>query len=276
MSAPLLLPTEREPIVLRQLVTEDAPAYFEAVDANREHLSKFGDETATKYPDIKAVEDSLTSPSNPNKLRMGIWDGDTFVGTVNATPDDEGAEIGYWLDARQTGKGYATLATKALSNYVAQRYSRVYAEVVEGNEASARVLERAGFRRTATEAGKLIFELLKQEAPRKISLADTTHFDRDGFSGNIYVPKEAKVGFNALKVDVHGRHPRKRMLEGTTRTYYVSEGEGTFTLGNETHTVAQGDLFVIPPNGEYEYAGTMTLLEFNVSPDNSFRDEKLV
>jgi hypothetical protein len=109
----------------------------------------------------------------------------------------------------------------------------------------------------------------------RVPLSGATHFDRDGFSGDIYVSKEANLGFVALQVDVHGRHPRKRILDGNTRSYYVASGEGTFTLGDDTHSVQQGDLYVVPAGSEYEYEGVMTLLEFNISPDNSFGDEKL-
>lgn len=161
MNVPLFVPTEQESIVLRQLTIDDAPAYFAAVDANRDHLSQFGDETAAKYPDLQSVVNSITDPSNPDKIRMGIWDGDTFVGSANLTPDVEGqaTELGYWLDERHTGKGYATLATTVLSKYALPRFHRVYAEVVEGNEASVRVLERSGYQQTAIEAGRLVFEL---------------------------------------------------------------------------------------------------------------------
>lgn len=111
--------------------------------------------------------------------------------------------------------------------------------------------------------------------PMRIGLDQTDHFDREGFSGDIYVSKDAREGFMALRVDVHGRHPRKRILEGNTRSYFVAEGQGTFTIGEETHQISQGDLYVIPAGGEYEYEGRMILFEFNVSPDNSFGDEKL-
>jgi mannose-6-phosphate isomerase-like protein (cupin superfamily) len=111
--------------------------------------------------------------------------------------------------------------------------------------------------------------------PRRIRLDETDGFSRKGFDGHVYVPSEAGVGFNVLSVDVHGAHPRKRMLGDTTRTYYVIEGNGTFTVGDTASEVQQGDLFVIPPNGEYEYQGQMKLLEVNVSPDNNFQDERL-
>lgn len=160
MSEVLTLATENETVVLRQLTLEDAPAYFGAVDNNREHLSQFGDGTAAKYPDLASVEASITNPSNPDKLRFGVWDDTTFVGSINLTPDEEGAEIGYWVDGRYGGKGYATLATKALAGFAKGKYPRVFADVVEGNTGSSRVLEKSGFKQTAKKAGKLIFELI--------------------------------------------------------------------------------------------------------------------
>jgi quercetin dioxygenase-like cupin family protein len=111
--------------------------------------------------------------------------------------------------------------------------------------------------------------------PKRVQLSETDGFQREGFDGHVYVPSEAGVGFNVLSVDVHGAHPRKRMLGDTTRTYYVIDGTGSFTLGDATTEVQAGDLFIIPPDGEYEYNGQMRLLEVNVSPSNNFQDEKI-
>ena len=113
------------------------------------------------------------------------------------------------------------------------------------------------------------------QAPKRIQLSEATDFKREGFDGHVYVPSEAGVGFNVLGVDVHGSHPRKRMLGDTTRTYYVIDGTGLFTLGDTTTAVQTGDLFIIPPEGEYAYNGQMRLLEVNVSPSNGFQDEKI-
>lgn len=160
MNTPLVIPTEKDPVILQQLTVEDAPIYFAAVDASREHLSQFGDETAAKYPTLETVEASLNNPSNPDKLRMGIWDGETFVGSINLTPDGDEAEVGYWIDSRYTGNGYATVATRALTGYAKQqRFRRIFANVSIGNEASTAVLRRSGFIETARNAGSLAFEL---------------------------------------------------------------------------------------------------------------------
>jgi len=109
---------------------------------------------------------------------------------------------------------------------------------------------------------------------RKTALNETQAFDAGGFSGQIYVGNEENVGFNALLVTVNGRHPKKKMID-TVRNYYVIEGEGTFVLDGTPHQVKSGDLFIVGAGHEYEYSGKMKLFEFNVSPDNSFKDQVL-
>ena len=81
--------------------------------------------------------------------------------------------------------------------------------------------------------------------------------------------------YNALAVFVNGKHPIKQLGEQTTRTYLVVEGEGTFGLEGVNRPVSQGDMIVIPPKQRYQYEGVMTLFEVNVSPDNSFTDQKI-
>lgn len=58
------------------------------------------------------------------------------------------AEFGYWLGEPFWGKGIATTAAKRLAQYVFEQFDivRLYAGVFEWNKASARVLEKAGFR----------------------------------------------------------------------------------------------------------------------------------
>ncbi|HLB66830.1 MAG TPA: hypothetical protein VJJ78_04550 [Candidatus Saccharimonadales bacterium] len=115
----------------------------------------------------------------------------------------------------------------------------------------------------------------KANRPRIISFKDTEGFDRGDFQDQVYVAKEEEVGFNALAVFVNGKHPIKQLGEQTTRTYLVVEGEGTFGLEGVNRPVSQGDMIVIPPKQRYQYEGVMTLFEVNVSPDNSFTDQKI-
>ena len=96
-----------------------------------------------------------------------------------------------------------------------------------------------------------------------IRLKDAFHFERDGFSGDVLVDTSQGSGYNALLLDVHGRHYRTG-IKGATRNYFVVEGEGTFTLDGKVHQVEKGDLYVIPDGHDYEYGGHMKLFEFNI------------
>lgn len=150
MSEALSLATEKPGVVLHELVSPyDDLALFDAIEEDREHLSRAGNDIAEKYPNPGAVRKAREE--NPEKkLRLGIWDNDRLVGMIGAKPseDESATEIGYWLRASATGNGYATVAVKALTQYVRPRFPRVFAEVHIDNPASARVLERAGYTKT--------------------------------------------------------------------------------------------------------------------------------
>lgn len=78
------------------------------------------------------------------------------------------AEIGYWLGQEFWGRGMTTEALTAVSDYAFSRFNlcRLYAHVFEGNDASARVLEKAGYafegrmRKSVTKEGKTIDQLM--------------------------------------------------------------------------------------------------------------------
>lgn len=57
------------------------------------------------------------------------------------------AEIGYWLGEPFWGRGIGTMAVRALTTYAFGAFdlNRIYAGVFEGNPASVRVLEKAGY-----------------------------------------------------------------------------------------------------------------------------------
>jgi ribosomal-protein-alanine N-acetyltransferase len=61
------------------------------------------------------------------------------------------AEIGYWLGKDFWGRGIATEAVRAVTGHALARFDlvRLYAGVFEGNQASMRVLENAGYTREA-------------------------------------------------------------------------------------------------------------------------------
>ena len=131
-----------------------------------------------------------------------------------------------------------------------------------------------GSNRNAPESVQLGEELVM---PFKVNPDDLDAFERPGFKGFIQVSLERDLGFSALTIWANGEHPKKRMLEGT-RIYYVADSvpNGTFTIGDVSHNVKEGDLFVIPQGGEYSYAGEMTLFEVNIpSEEGIIEDEKV-
>jgi RimJ/RimL family protein N-acetyltransferase len=59
------------------------------------------------------------------------------------------AELGYWLGEQFWGRGLMTAAIRCFLAWAVPRFelTRVYAEVFDGNPASARALEKVGFER---------------------------------------------------------------------------------------------------------------------------------
>jgi ribosomal-protein-alanine N-acetyltransferase len=136
---------------LKQFVPEDAQIIFDLIDEDRDHLSQFGDETADKYKTVEDVRSSIEEPKNPDKLRFGIWDDASMVGSINITTAERYgsiAEIGYWVGAEHTGHHYAQHATEILTEYAFDNLGVdcIMATVAIGNDASMKTLERAGFK----------------------------------------------------------------------------------------------------------------------------------
>jgi RimJ/RimL family protein N-acetyltransferase len=163
----LTLSTERDGLILRQLATRaDDVAYLEAIDEDREHLSKLGNVIAEKYKTVADITHARTKAIDEGVIWMGIWDKDEFKGEISAHPKEEGtaAELGYWLKVSATGNGYATLAVKTLTSYLMLRFKKVFAEVHIKNAPSIRVMERAGYANSGIvdrEWGKaIVFEAL--------------------------------------------------------------------------------------------------------------------
>jgi [ribosomal protein S5]-alanine N-acetyltransferase len=78
------------------------------------------------------------------------------------------AEIGYWLGEEFWGRGIATEAVRAVTDYAFATFDlcRLYAGVFDWNPASSRVLEKAGYelearmKKSVTKDGETIDELI--------------------------------------------------------------------------------------------------------------------
>jgi RimJ/RimL family protein N-acetyltransferase len=146
MSEVLILQTSRENLELRQFATvADDAAVFNAINANREHLSQYGETTATSAPNLASV--SRRNLRLGDEIRMSILDDNIFQGVVRASPSDDKkqVELGLWLIEKATGKGSATLALSALTKHVLPQYDRAFVRININNIKSQNVAERAGY-----------------------------------------------------------------------------------------------------------------------------------
>ena len=103
---------------------------------------------------------------------FAIASAEEAVGGIGLTPQEDvhrhSAEVGYWLGEPFWGRGIATSALRAVTEYAFAEFElvRLYAYVFEWNRASARVLEKAGYtyegrlRKSAIKDGKSIDQLL--------------------------------------------------------------------------------------------------------------------
>lgn len=94
-------------------------------------------------------------------------DSGLVVGSIGLFwPPSEGIlEIGYGIVASRRGRGYATEATEALTEFAltAPDVHTVSASVELSNPSSIHVLEKAGFHRWATEENTARFRLTSQD-----------------------------------------------------------------------------------------------------------------
>ncbi|MYD66216.1 MAG: GNAT family N-acetyltransferase [Chloroflexi bacterium] len=111
---------------------------------------------------MRASPESNFAIASPTEVIGGI--GLTFRGDVHR----RSAEVGYWLGEPFWGRGIATAALQAVTEYAFAHHDlvRIDAAVFEWNPASARVLEKAGYvfegrlRESVTKEGQTIDQLL--------------------------------------------------------------------------------------------------------------------
>jgi RimJ/RimL family protein N-acetyltransferase len=143
---------ETERLVLRELRPDDARAIAERAGDRR--VARYLIAVPTPYP--------VTLASRWIASRIAWWQqgrGVTLavalrgadaelLGTVSLRrfARDRRAELGYWLGADAWGRGYATEAAGALVGFGFSELglARIYAHVLEGNDASCRVLDKLG------------------------------------------------------------------------------------------------------------------------------------
>jgi ribosomal-protein-alanine N-acetyltransferase len=156
---------ETERLILRAPRAVDVPELRALMRRNAKHLAPW---QPAPLPGIDPTSLAEVSKSVTRWRREWTADrGYTFLVTLRV--DDEpvigrmslthvargawqNAHLGYWIDENQQGKGIASEAALAVARFAFETLAlhRVQAAVMPKNDASLRVLEKAGFRREGT------------------------------------------------------------------------------------------------------------------------------
>jgi ribosomal-protein-alanine N-acetyltransferase len=152
-------------VTLRELSKDDAAAMAQAYTRNREHLAPWDPERPEEFYTEEWHKDRLWVQVLENSTGRALYtvlesDGE-IVGRLNLTDIVHGAfengHVGYWLDARFTGRGLMTRAIEALAEHARDELGlhRLQAATLPHNEASQAVLTRAGFEQIGFAPGYL-------------------------------------------------------------------------------------------------------------------------
>ena len=154
-----MIKIETERLVLKKLV-----------DADKERLvSLIGDFRVSKtlsnvpYPYTLDDADEWLKIVDNEEFNLNIFLNDDLIGGVGLTPaEDDFYELGYWLGIEYWGQGYATESVMELLNYAKSNTSceKFKANVFKENVASAKVLEKNGFKRVEDRE---VFSISRQE-----------------------------------------------------------------------------------------------------------------
>ena len=140
----------------RLIITELTPDMAEAVHLNSldEDNRRFVPDEVFETPEVarEVVTDLIAcydTEEGPLVYAVLLKDSGENIGYVQLVRIPEGWEVGYHIAKRHTGKGYATEAIRAFLPVIAQArgVKEIIGVCLADNAASARVLEKCGFRR---------------------------------------------------------------------------------------------------------------------------------
>jgi len=144
------------PLLLRRTRAEDAVEIASVVRASLDHLRPWMAWATPEAADHRAQaariteSDQMWAGGTDYIYSIFLAGGGALVGTIglHRRVGDCGIEIGYWIAADQTRRGYATEAARALTSVAMTLpgVSRVEIHCDEGNTASAGVPRKLGYR----------------------------------------------------------------------------------------------------------------------------------
>jgi ribosomal-protein-alanine N-acetyltransferase len=140
-------------VSIRPLRREDAEELAALYTANRGFLAPFEPVRPADFFTAAGQRDRLARQLADDTHPFAILDGDEIAGTINlfniVRGALEGGTIGYWVDGRRNGRGFATGAVGEILIYAFAELGlhRVEAATLVDNLSSQRVLEKNSFER---------------------------------------------------------------------------------------------------------------------------------
>lgn len=150
-------------VFIRFLEEKDAESLLDLYARNRDFFQKyspaFEDESFTLEAKRELISDAAQQREEDKNYTFGIFSKETgeLVGDVALSKIARGSRqkclIGYLLDYRSNGKGYATEAVALAKEFAFHelKLHRIEAGVMLDNIGSMRVLEKAGFHKEGIE-----------------------------------------------------------------------------------------------------------------------------
>ncbi|MBO68083.1 MAG: GCN5 family acetyltransferase [Acidiferrobacteraceae bacterium] len=159
-----MIKIETERLILKKLKRNDMQALILGI--GEWEVAKWLSNVPHPYTENDA-EDWLGIVAH-QELNLNIFEHNALVGGIGLEINDHGCwELGYWLDRQHWQRGYAVEAAKGLLDYAAKELSieKIEASHMKGNDASARVLKKLGFK--AKGIGKVYSVARKEKVPCK-------------------------------------------------------------------------------------------------------------
>jgi RimJ/RimL family protein N-acetyltransferase len=161
-SLPLLRPLpdsiETMRLVLRPWSSADAPVLKGLIDANLEHLRAWMPWAMNEPSPVESIAERIElfagNVREGTDYTVGIFLGDNAIGGsgLHRRNGPDTLEIGYWIAARHTGRGYAAEAAMALTTlaFALPHVEHVQIRCDPRNASSAAIPRKLGFSHVAT------------------------------------------------------------------------------------------------------------------------------
>ena len=140
---------------------------FRAEDAEALYQNHLDEEVKTWFPNecyadlaeaegaIRFYTERVQQKRLPYVLAVELKETGALIGDTGVSSEAKGLEIGYVIGKTYRGNGYATELVDAMTQFVfsALGASAISGRVIKGNIASARILEKCGYRFVKEEFG---------------------------------------------------------------------------------------------------------------------------